>query len=455
MRLPARPGERLDRDRGGDASRSTGKPVRAFEGDTIGSALYAAGQRVFSRSFKYHRPRGLLCCSGQLRELHDDGGRRAQRPRLRRARPRGRGSCGRRTCWARSSATCSRHRQGRRPVHPGRLLLPDDDPAALGVAALREGAAQRRRPRQARQARQRARTATTSSTGAREVLVVGGGAGRAVEAARGEHAAAGPSQVRRSSTSGFAATPAGGDGVEVVSPGARDRDLRGRARAGRRRHRSSTATAPSGSSSPRARSSSRSSSRGTTSSGVMLPDGVRRLDRGLGASSRARRAVVVDRRTMRGLEAAEPRSARPASSRRASIDLRRERSREIVARGRKRRRSARSRSTGASSTATSLVMSGRAPARLLAARAGGRAGRVRPRRAASSSRPTSRTGIEAVGSVAGEGTRGAVPAASYNGASGKGKCFVCVCEDVDRQGPEARDRARASTRSSSRSATRR
>ena len=39
-------------------------------------------------------------------------------------------------------------------------------------------------------------------------------------------------------------------------------------------------------------------------------------------------------------------------------------------------------------------------------------------------------GIEAVGSVAGEGLDGAVPAASYNGASGKGKCFVCVCEDV-------------------------
>jgi sarcosine oxidase subunit alpha len=39
-------------------------------------------------------------------------------------------------------------------------------------------------------------------------------------------------------------------------------------------------------------------------------------------------------------------------------------------------------------------------------------------------------GIEAVGSVAGDGLDGAVPAASYNGASGKGKCFVCVCEDV-------------------------
>ena len=41
-----------------------GKPVSAFRGDTIGSALYASGRRVFSRSFKYHRPRGLLCCTG-------------------------------------------------------------------------------------------------------------------------------------------------------------------------------------------------------------------------------------------------------------------------------------------------------------------------------------------------------------------------------------------------------
>ena len=35
-----------------------------YEGDTIASALYRAGVRVFSRSFKYHRPRGLLCVNG-------------------------------------------------------------------------------------------------------------------------------------------------------------------------------------------------------------------------------------------------------------------------------------------------------------------------------------------------------------------------------------------------------
>lgn len=41
-----------------------GKTVTAHPGDTIGSALTAAGVRVLSRSFKYHRPRGLMCCSG-------------------------------------------------------------------------------------------------------------------------------------------------------------------------------------------------------------------------------------------------------------------------------------------------------------------------------------------------------------------------------------------------------
>jgi sarcosine oxidase, subunit alpha len=41
-----------------------GKPIEAEPGDTIAAALYRGGQRIFSRSFKYHRPRGLLCLSG-------------------------------------------------------------------------------------------------------------------------------------------------------------------------------------------------------------------------------------------------------------------------------------------------------------------------------------------------------------------------------------------------------
>jgi sarcosine oxidase subunit alpha len=41
-----------------------GRTIPAIEGQSIGAALYAAGVRVFSRSFKYHRPRGLFCVSG-------------------------------------------------------------------------------------------------------------------------------------------------------------------------------------------------------------------------------------------------------------------------------------------------------------------------------------------------------------------------------------------------------
>ena len=41
------------------------RSVESRDGDTIGAALYRNGQRIFSRSFKYHRPRGLLCVSGK------------------------------------------------------------------------------------------------------------------------------------------------------------------------------------------------------------------------------------------------------------------------------------------------------------------------------------------------------------------------------------------------------
>jgi sarcosine oxidase subunit alpha len=63
VRLRSQPGERIDRTRPIRFSYG-GNELTGFAGDTVGSALYAAGRRVFSRSFKYHRPRGLLCCSG-------------------------------------------------------------------------------------------------------------------------------------------------------------------------------------------------------------------------------------------------------------------------------------------------------------------------------------------------------------------------------------------------------
>jgi sarcosine oxidase, subunit alpha len=63
-RLPPGPRERIDRERPVEFS-FDGKKVTGYAGDTVGSALHAAGRDVISRSFKYHRPRGLLCCAGQ------------------------------------------------------------------------------------------------------------------------------------------------------------------------------------------------------------------------------------------------------------------------------------------------------------------------------------------------------------------------------------------------------
>jgi sarcosine oxidase subunit alpha len=62
MRLGVQPGEIIDRER---RFRFTwnGEAYPAYEGDTIVSALAACGERIFSRSFKYHRPRGLLTAS--------------------------------------------------------------------------------------------------------------------------------------------------------------------------------------------------------------------------------------------------------------------------------------------------------------------------------------------------------------------------------------------------------
>src|SRR5258708_32626794 len=67
MRLGPQPGEVIDR-----AAELTftwnGRAFRGYSGDTIVSALAAAGERIFSRSMKYHRPRGLLTAS-----FHDPG----------------------------------------------------------------------------------------------------------------------------------------------------------------------------------------------------------------------------------------------------------------------------------------------------------------------------------------------------------------------------------------------
>jgi sarcosine oxidase subunit alpha len=67
MRLGPQDAEVIDRTKSLTFS-FNGASRRAFEGDTIISALAAGGDRIFSRSFKYHRPRGLMTAS-----YHDPG----------------------------------------------------------------------------------------------------------------------------------------------------------------------------------------------------------------------------------------------------------------------------------------------------------------------------------------------------------------------------------------------
>ena len=62
-RLPDPWGSRIDRSRSIRFS-FEGKDFEGYAGDSIASALAASGQWVLSRSFKYHRPRGILSMTG-------------------------------------------------------------------------------------------------------------------------------------------------------------------------------------------------------------------------------------------------------------------------------------------------------------------------------------------------------------------------------------------------------
>src|SRR5690349_7596654 len=73
-RLAPIEGEWIDRSQTIDLMLE-GRLYRGFAGDTITSALWAAGVRVLGRSFKYHRPRGVLSLANHdVNALLDDGG---------------------------------------------------------------------------------------------------------------------------------------------------------------------------------------------------------------------------------------------------------------------------------------------------------------------------------------------------------------------------------------------
>jgi sarcosine oxidase subunit alpha len=76
-RLPS--GGRIDRTRSLQF-RFDGRPLTGFAGDTVASALLANGVRVVGRSYKYHRPRGILTAGPEepnaLVEIDRGDGRR-------------------------------------------------------------------------------------------------------------------------------------------------------------------------------------------------------------------------------------------------------------------------------------------------------------------------------------------------------------------------------------------
>ena len=79
------PAGRPDRPRQPLPLRFDGRAITAIAGDTLASALLANGVRLVGRSFKYHRPRGILTAGSEepnaLVELRSGAAARTQYPR--------------------------------------------------------------------------------------------------------------------------------------------------------------------------------------------------------------------------------------------------------------------------------------------------------------------------------------------------------------------------------------
>jgi sarcosine oxidase subunit alpha len=416
MRLDPRPGERIDRD-ARVTFRFDGRDVEAFGGDTIGSALFAAGQRVFSRSFKYHRPRGLLCCSGHCPNcmMSVDGV-----PNVR-------------VCVEPVRADAVVEPQNVRGSLEHDLMAVTDK---VGGPFTPVGFYYRTmiRPRRLwplferflRNAAGLGAVDKHANGGRRydvenrhvDVLVVGGGRS-GVEAARQAQIAGenvllvdeGPDPVERW---GFPVLwPARAVGIyegNLVPVDAGSLLVRVRAK----RIVVATGALEQPLLFP-----------GNDLVGVMLSDGARRLVRAWSLKPGDRAVVVgADDRALGVVDELEAAGTDVGRV----VDLRRERPREIVASGRSGRVTEVS-LDGERIACDLLVASGsRQPAYSLLAQAGARVEYDAKRGIFV---PTDLPdGIEAVGAVTGDVGALAVPAATFNGAAGKGKCFACICEDV-------------------------
>ena len=379
MRLEPRTGERIDRSKAVSFT-FAGWKVTGFEGDTIASAAFAAGKRVFSRSFKYHRPRGLLCCSGHCPncQMTVDGV-----PNVRVCtEPIREGAVveGQNVRWSLDFDLMSLTDKVGGPFTPVgfyyRTFIRPRAAWPLYEKFLRSAAGLGKLDPHAGHSRRY----DTEHRRARVLVVGGGTAGRAAAL---DAAKAGP-------------------GVVLVDEDPRRAD---RSRAG------VEGLAPA-------------RARGSWEGGLvpMLPDGVRRLMRDFSIRPGERAIVlgadddtlaVADELAGLGIAVVKV------------VDLREARPRELVARGGKGR--VRQLVLDGEEIGCDLLVAsgGRQPAYSLLAQAGAR---VEYDESLGIVVPTDLPdGVEAVGSVTGEGLPRIAPEAAY---PGKGKCFVCVCEDV-------------------------
>ena len=415
MRLDPRRDERIDRSKPVTFS-FDGWTVTGYEGDTLASAAFAAGKRVFSRSFKYHRPRGLFCCSGHCPNcmMTVDGVpnvRTCVEPIREGAVTKAQNVLG----GLDFDLMSITDRVGGPFTPVGFYYRTFIRPRALWPAYekfLRNAAGLGKLDPHAGHSR---RYDTEHRTA--RVLVIGGG--KAGQRAARAAAAEGPGVAlveEDAARSGLAL-----DGVEVLAP-ARALGI----------WEGGLVPIDAGTTLYRFRAGKIVVATGATEQpllfagndlvGVMLPDGIRRLIRDFSIRPGAR-AVVLGAdddalATVGDLEAAGVEIARV-------VDLRQTTPRELGAEGRK-GRVRRLHLDGDMVDCDLIVASGgRQPAYSLLAQAGAK---VEYEPDLGVFVPTELPpGVEAVGSVTGEGLAGIAPEPAYQGT---GKCFVCICEDV-------------------------